>query len=82
MQTELDVETVSLSDEQKTEIEEKLRELFAYNDEPNPFDGADTEVLIRAIDTLKILDPAVGSGAFPMGVLHSLVFILGKLDPV
>ena len=81
VQTELDVETVSLSDEQKNEIEEKLRELFAYNDEPNPFDGADTEALIRAIDTLKILDPAVGSGAFPMGVLHRLVFILGKLDP-
>ena len=81
VQTELDVETVSLSDEQKAKIEKKLRELFAYNDEPNPFDGADTEVLIRAIDTLKILDPAVGSGAFPMGVLHKLVFILGKLDP-
>ena len=74
-------ETVSLSDERKSEIEKKLRELFAYNDEPNPFDEADTEVLIEAIDTLKILDPAVGSGAFPMGVLHRLVFILGKLDP-
>ncbi len=37
--------------------------------------------MIKAIDTLKILDPAVGSGAFPMGVLHKLVFILGKLDP-
>ena len=81
VQTELGVETVSLSDEQKAEIEKKLRELFAYNDEPNPFDEADTEVLIRAIDTLKILDPAVGSGAFPMGMLHRLVFILGKLDP-
>ena len=81
VQTELDVETVSLSDEQKAEIEQKLRELFVYNDEPNPFDKADTEVLIRAIDTLKILDPAVGSGAFPMGGLHKLVFILGKLDP-
>ena len=71
----------TLSDEQKAEIEGKLRELFAYNDEPNPFDEADTGVLIRAIDTLKILDPAVGSGAFPMGALHKLVFILGKLDP-
>ena len=80
VQTELDVETVSLSDEQKSEIEKKLRELFAYNDEPNPFDGTDTKLLIEAIDTLKILDPAVGSGAFPMGVLHRLVFILGKLD--
>ncbi len=81
VQTELDVETVSLSDEQKAKIERKLRELFAYNDEPNPFNETDAEVLIRAIDTLKILDPAVGSGAFPMGVLHRLVFILGKLDP-
>ena len=81
VQTELDVETVSLSDEQKAEIEEKLRGLLAYNDVPNPFDETETEVLIKAIDTLKILDPACGSGAFPMGVLHKLVFILGKLDP-
>ena len=81
VQTELGVEAVSLSDEQKSEIEKKLRELFAYNDEPNPFDGTDTKLLIEAIDTLKILDPAVGSGAFPMGALHRLVYILGKLDP-
>ena len=27
------------------------------------------------------MDPACGSGAFPMGILHKLVFILGKLDP-
>ncbi len=38
-------------------------------------------MLIEAIDNLKVLDPACGSGAFPMGVLHKLVFILGKLDP-
>jgi hypothetical protein len=69
------------SDAQKAEIEEKLRGLLAYNDAPKPFDEAETEVLIEAIDTLKILDPACGSGAFPMGVLHKLVFILGKLDP-
>ena len=81
VQTELDVETVSLSDEQKAGIEEKLRGLLAYNDEPHEFNEAETEVLIRAIDTLKILDPAVGSGAFPMGMLHRLVFILAKLDP-
>ena len=80
VQTELSMERVLLSDEQKSEIEKKLRELFAYNDKPHRFDEVETEVLIRAIDTLKILDPAVGSGAFPMGVLHRLVFILGKLD--
>ena len=81
VQRELDVETVLLSDEQKSEIEKKLRELFTYNDDPNPLDETETEALIEAIDTLKILDPAVGSGAFPMGVLHKLVFILRKLDP-
>ena len=81
VQTEFGVAGASMSDEQKAELEPKLRDLFAYNDEPNPFDEAETEALIKAIDTLKILDPAVGSGAFPMGVLHKLVFILDKLDP-
>ena len=47
VQRELDVETVLLSDEQKTEIEKKLRELFTYNDEPNPFDEAETEDVDR-----------------------------------
>ena len=61
--------------------EAKLRHLLAYNDEPHQFTEAETEQLINAIDTLKILDPACGSGAFPMGILHKLVFILGKLDP-
>jgi adenine-specific DNA-methyltransferase len=59
----------------------RLRHLLAYNDEPNQFDKNETTALIAAIDTLKSLDPAVGSGAFPMGLLHKLVFILGKLDP-
>lgn len=63
------------------EIEPRLRHLLAYNDEPHQFDKKETTALIAAIDTLKSLDPAVGSGAFPMGLLHKLVFILGKLDP-
>ena len=61
--------------------ETKFRHLLAYNDEPHQFTDTETEQLINAIDTLKILDPACGSGAFPMGILHKLVFILGKLDP-
>ena len=62
-------------------IETKLRHLLAYNDEPHHFTDAEVEHLITAIDTLKILDPACGSGAFPMGILHKLVFLLSKLDP-
>lgn len=57
--------------------------LFAYTEKPHPFTNSPVAVatLIAAIDALKILDPACGSGAFPMGVLHKLVYILGKLDP-
>ena len=61
--------------------ETRLRKLIAYNDEPHSFTDDETERLIEAIDELKIIDPACGSGAFPMGVLHKLVYLLGKLDP-
>ncbi|HOK77485.1 MAG TPA: hypothetical protein PLW35_07160, partial [Verrucomicrobiota bacterium] len=62
-------------------VEQKLRHLLAYNDEPHQFSKDEVNRLIAAIDNLKALDPACGSGAFPMGLLHKLVFILGKLDP-
>jgi len=63
--------------------------LFAYTDVSVNFDAdyehAFTEIevdaIIEAVSNLKILDPACGSGAFPMGILHKLVFILEKLDP-
>ncbi|MBU6376850.1 MAG: hypothetical protein KGQ59_12685, partial [Bdellovibrionales bacterium] len=59
----------------------KLDILFAYTEQEHAFSPAEVDTLITAIDALKILDPACGSGAFPMGVLHKLVYILGKLDP-
>lgn len=55
--------------------------LFAYTEKEHLFDAAETKTLISAIDRCKILDPACGSGAFPMGVLHKMVHILHKLDP-
>jgi hypothetical protein len=55
--------------------------LFTYTEQEHPFSDEDVATLITAVDELKILDPACGSGAFPMGVLHKLVYILGKLDP-
>ena len=54
----------------------------------DPTTGAESELtedetaaLIWAIDTIKIIDPAVGSGAFPMGILQRLVQILSIVDP-
>ena len=61
--------------------EKKLRRLLSWEESGHDFSAQETEALIAAIDRLKALDPAVGSGAFPMGLLHKLVFVLGKLDP-
>jgi very-short-patch-repair endonuclease len=63
------------------EGELRLRHLLSYTEEPHQFTPKETERLIAAIDNCKILDPACGSGAFPMGVLHKLVHVLHKLDP-
>ncbi len=59
---------------------EDLRNLLSYNASGNHFNEHQTKQLINAIDNCKILDPACGSGAFPMGVLHKLVNCLHKLD--
>lgn len=61
--------------------EGKLRRLHSYSTESNDFSSVETNKLIAAIESLKILDPACGSGAFPMGMLQKLVHVLKKLDP-
>ena len=58
-----------------------LDQLFSYSDEPIDLPQDIRKMLINAIDQIKILDPACGSGAFPMGILHRLVNLLQKLDP-
>jgi adenine-specific DNA-methyltransferase len=71
---------------QKSETEDlraRLLSLFSAHTSTfvNPFDQKDTSALIAAIGRVKIIDPACGSGAFPMGALHRLVDLLQKLDP-
>jgi adenine-specific DNA-methyltransferase len=62
-------------------FETRLRELISYTETPNLFNREETQAIIEAINNCKILDPACGSGAFPMGILHTMVHILQKLDP-
>ncbi len=57
----------------------QINDLFIEKE--NTLDDQQTKTLIHAIDNLKILDPAVGSGAYPMGILQRLVSILEKVDP-
>lgn len=40
-----------------------------------------TQSLLNALYDCKILDPACGSGAYPMGVLQTMVRLLHRLDP-
>ena len=65
--------------------EERLRYLLDYaqifDDASEWFDGSETDAIVKTISELKILDPAVGSGAFPMGMLHKLTLALRRLDP-
>ena len=67
--------------EQDEALEKDFRTLLADGDE-QPFDEAkDRRAIVSALAEIKILDPACGSGAFPMGALHRMVNALKKLDP-
>lgn len=67
----------------KTGLEQdQLRPVFKMTEEELPkFKPQDIEAILDALDKVKILDPACGSGAFPMGVLQKIVMALQKLDP-
>ena len=52
----------------------------AFDDAGELFDPEETENVVRAIAGLRVLDPAVGSGAFPMAVLHKLTLALRRID--
>lgn len=54
--------------------------LFEYTEKDHAFNDEEVSKIVKTVSEIKILDPACGSGAFPMGVLHKLVYILGKLD--
>jgi len=62
-------------------IDEKIGKLFSTGSQENPFNKTQSKKLVDLIESVRIVDPAVGSGAFPMGALNKLVFILNKVDP-
>lgn len=63
------------------EVAPRLRDLLAWDVADHAFTAAEVETLIAAIHGLRALDPACGSGAFPMGLLQKLVMVLRTLDP-
>lgn len=67
------------SNSEPEEAEALLRKFFAGEDES--LSPRQREVLVESIFKLKVLDPACGSGAFPMGVLHRMTDLLRRADP-
>ncbi|MFY8186560.1 MAG: Eco57I restriction-modification methylase domain-containing protein [Flavobacterium sp.] len=67
-------------------VDESLK---AYLDTKIPFEYKEIDglhnpqktELVKALSEVKILDPACGSGAFPMGVLYKMVDMLKHIDP-
>ena len=65
--------------------EELLRRLldhrYEFQQDPASLPDDARRAIVEAVATIKILDPAVGSGAFPMSILHKLTLVLQRLDP-
>ncbi|MDD4806084.1 MAG: TaqI-like C-terminal specificity domain-containing protein, partial [Candidatus Cloacimonetes bacterium] len=66
----------------KTDITESdIRELLDFNLEDCTLLKSQKIAVIEALDEIKVLDPACGSGAFPIGILQKMLLILQKVDP-
>ena len=69
----------------KTNIsEDKLNAVISYDkddDNDYPLNDNEQNKIVDALSTLTIIDPACGSGAFPIGILQKVVYILQQIDP-
>lgn len=68
-------------EEIENNLDSKLDNLIAYNESEPDFSDEERFQILKYIDECKILDPACGSGAFPMGILQKMVYVIHKLDP-
>lgn len=62
--------------------EETLRSLLSYSndDQASTLNEQQTRNIVEAILNCKVLDPACGSGAFPMGMLQQMSHLLSRVD--
>jgi adenine-specific DNA-methyltransferase len=69
----------------KTGVEvDKIKALVSYDlndDSKHPLTNSEKVSVINSLGSVKILDPACGSGAFPIGILQKIVYILQRIDP-
>ena len=66
----------------KTELgEEKVNQLLDYGESVEDFLPDEKLAAVTALREIKVIDPACGSGAFLMGILHRMLAVLEKVDP-
>lgn len=63
------------------QLQSLVTEDYAIDEPEKVVSQSEARSIIEVIASLKIIDPAVGSGAFAMAVLHKLSLILKRLDP-
>ena len=63
------------------DLELEFRKLISYVDEEISLTTEQKLQVMESIYHCKVLGPACGSGAFPVGVLQQMVHILSQLDP-
>jgi hypothetical protein len=60
---------------------ETLEQLLSYQTSAVELSKEEKPAILHALADLKILDPACGSGAFPMGILQKVMLLLQRVDP-
>jgi adenine-specific DNA-methyltransferase len=77
--------TLSLYLQKSTSVlDSKIDALISYDktdDLENPLSDEEKNQIVKSVNRFTALDPACGSGAFPMGLLQKLVYILQEVDP-
>jgi type I restriction-modification system DNA methylase subunit len=63
------------------ELEDVYRRLVKYTDDDLKLSDEQRRKIMQSLYDCKILDPACGSGAFPVGMLQQMVHILRRIDP-
>ena len=57
------------------------RSLFAQNFKYEAEKTSEYNEIARKLKSVKVIDPACGSGAFPMGMLNRMIDILQRIEP-
>lgn len=58
-----------------------VRSLFRYDFKYDKAKETDYKIISDRLKAIKVLDPACGSGAFPMGLLNRMIDILERITP-